>query len=430
MARKGYPPLGGEPLGYAVAANGESARLKEHLVVKHYSNTAALLVERVPEILSRWDHRVRREIPASGPQEALVLQNNLGLLLGEVARALSPGGRLEAAVEELNLSEDHGGHRATLVEYSMGEMFLEYRLLRQTILEVLDEHESLPPGEREVINDALERAMQEAVGGFARVQKVAEHAAYERERRIAQVLQRPLLRSVAEGEVDGFALAACYEPAWDEAEVGGDFLDVFTLPDDRAALVVGDASGKGVEAAAHNTQVKDLLRAFLREEPDQPGRALARVNNAVCDTLQALRPADLETFIVVAVLVLDPRGPEALYASAAAEPLLLLRAGGAAQAVARPALPLGVQRDTRYDQAAVHLEAGDTALLLTDGIIEARHEGQQLGYAGMVEIAQVSMTMHSLQAAAQSILAGARGFARGRLSDDACLILARRRGCP
>jgi serine phosphatase RsbU (regulator of sigma subunit) len=410
-----------------VAADGESARLKEHLVIKHYPNTAALLIELVPEILRRWDQRVRREIPASRAQEQLVLQNNLGLLLGEVARALSPSSQFQAAVEELNLSEDHGGHRATLAEYSIGEMFLEYRLLRQTILEVLDEQRSLPPDEREVINDALERAMQEAVGGFAGVQKAAEHAAYERERRIAQVLQRPLLRSVAEGEVAGFALAACYEPAWDEADVGGDFLDVFTLPDGRAALVVGDASGKGVEAAAHNTQVKDLLRAFLREEPDQPGRALARVNNAVCDTVEALNPVDLEMFIVIAVLVLDPRVPEARYAAAGAEPLLLLRAGGEAQAIQCPALPLGVQRDTAYHQTTVRLAPGDAALLITDGITEARHDGQQLGYAGMVEIAQVSITALSLQEAAQSILAGARGFAQGRLSDDACLILARRR---
>jgi serine phosphatase RsbU (regulator of sigma subunit) len=305
-------------------------------------------------------------------------------------------------------------------------MFLEYRLLRQTILEVLDEHRSLLPDEREVVNDALERAMQEAVGGFAGVQKAAEHAAYERERRIAQVLQRPLLRSVAEGEVEGFALATCYEPAWDEADVGGDFIDVFTLPDGRAALVVGDASGKGLEAAAHNAQVRDVLRAFLREEPDQPGRALARVNNVVCDTVEALDPVDLETFIVVAILILDPRVPEALYASAGAEPLLLLRAGGEAQAVARPALPLGVQRGTIYDQTTVRLATGDAALLITDGITEARHGGEQLGYAGMVEIAQVALTAPLLQEAARSIMLGAHGFAKGRLSDDACLILARR----
>src|SRR5437868_2641328 len=126
---------------------------EEHPLSKNYADTAALLLQRAPDILRRWDRRVRREIPASRAQQPLVLQNNLGLLLAEVARALTPTRPIQATVRGLNLSQDHGGHRATLSEYSIGEMFLEYRLLRQTILEVLDEQRSLFPDEREVINN-------------------------------------------------------------------------------------------------------------------------------------------------------------------------------------------------------------------------------------------------------------------------------------
>jgi serine phosphatase RsbU (regulator of sigma subunit) len=222
---------------------------------KNYPETAALLLKQAPEILRRWDRRVRQEIPASRAQQPLVLLNNLGPLLVEVARALSPTGQPEATIEGLSLSQDHGGLRAALAEYSLGEVFLEYRLLRQTVLEVLDAERSLPPEEREVINNALERAMQDAVSRFALVHHDAErergdearrmaaelNAAYERERRIAQVLQRPLLLSVAEDMVPGLFLATFYEPAWDEADVGGDFLDIFMLPDGQVALVVGDA---------------------------------------------------------------------------------------------------------------------------------------------------------------------------------------------
>jgi serine phosphatase RsbU (regulator of sigma subunit) len=74
----------------------------------------------------------------------------------------------------------------------------------------------------------------------------------------------------------------------------------------------------------------------------------------------------------------------------------------------------------------VRLDPGDTALLGTDGLTEARHGGEMLGPAGLVQLAQQSLQAPSLQEAGQAILAGARAFAGGVLSDDACLILARR----
>jgi serine phosphatase RsbU (regulator of sigma subunit) len=248
----------------------------------------------------------------------------------------------------------------------------------------------------------------------------------KRERRVAQVLQRPLLRKVAEDEVPGLSLATLYEPAWDEADVGGDFYDVFALPAGRVALVVGDASGKGIEAAAHNTHVKDVLRAFLREDPIHPGLALTRLTHAVCDVLQAWEPVDLGMFIVLSLLVLDPLAGEAVFASAGAEPLLVVRASGTAEVVERPALPLGVEPGTVYTDTLVRLEPGDTVVMITDGITEARVGSKQLGYTGMMELAQRGLKATSLQDAGKAILAGARAFAGGALSDDACLILARR----
>jgi serine phosphatase RsbU (regulator of sigma subunit) len=407
----------------------------------NYPNTANLLLRQAPEILRRWDWRVRREIPASRAQASLVLQNNLGQFLTEVAKALSPTDKPVVTIKGLTLSQDHGGHRASLIEYSTGEVFLEYRLLRQTILEVLDEERSLPPEEREVINDSLERAMQDAVSRFALVHQEGERergdvarrlaaelqAAYDRERRITQVLQRPLRVAVAEDAIPGLSLATFYEPAWDEADVGGDFLDIFALPDHQVALVIGDASGKGVEAAAHNMHVKDVLRAFLREEPRHPGAVLTRVNHTVYDTLQSLEPADLETFIVAAVLVVDPLAGEALYATAGAEPLLVVRGNGEAEAVECPALPLGIEAETVYRETVVRLEPGDTAVLLTDGVTEARVHAELLGYEGATQLVRQSLQAPTLPAAAAAILAGARAFAGGRLPDDACLILARRR---
>jgi serine phosphatase RsbU (regulator of sigma subunit) len=249
---------------------------------------------------------------------------------------------------------------------------------------------------------------------------------YERERRITHVLQRPLLLKVAEDAVAGLSLATIYEPAMDEAEVGGDFLDVFALPNGRVALVVGDASGKGIEAAAHNTLVKEMLHAFLREDPGHPGVVLARLNNVVCDTLHSAGPGDLGTSIVVALLVIEPATGRGIYVSAGAEALLVVRASGETETVSGRGLLLGVEPGAGYDERAVSLEPGDITLMVTDGITEARDEGELLGYDGMVAVAGRALAAPSLQEAAQAILEGARAFARGRLTDDACLILARR----
>jgi sigma-B regulation protein RsbU (phosphoserine phosphatase) len=147
----------------------------------------------------------------------------------------------------------------------------------------------------------------------------------------------------------------------------------------------------------------------------------------VYDTLQTMDPVELEMFIVLALLVLDPLAGVGAYAAAGAEPLLVVRSSGAAEVVERPALPLGVELETVYEEAPVRLESGDTAVLLTDGITEARIGSELLGYKGMVELAQRGLQAPSLQEAGEAILAGARAFAGGALSDDACLILARRR---
>lgn len=254
-----------------------------------------------------------------------------------------------------------------------------------------------------------------------------QKAAYEREHRIAAILQRPLLLKVAEDAVAGLSLATFYEPARADAEVGGDFFDVVPLVGNGVALIVGDTCGKGLEAAVHNTHVKDVLRAFLRESPWCPGAILARLNNVVCDALDAQDPDQDFRFVVLSLVILETGTGKASYSSAGAEPLLVVRSEGKAEIFVRPGLPLGIQRDTLYDATPVQLAPGDTAVLVTDGITEARHGCDLLGYPGMVQLATQALQAPTLEESGQEILAGARAFARSGLADDACLLLARRR---
>ncbi len=152
--------------------------------------------------------------------------------------------------------------------------------------------------------------------------------AYEREHRIAGVLQRSLLRSVPEDAYDGLSIATFYEAALEEAQVGGDFFDVFTLDSGKVALVVGDVSGKGLAAATCTAEIKYALRAFLRENIT-PALALARLNNFMCDARRQ-NDWDEDVFSALAVAVVDAAAGTAMGALAGAEPILRLRAGGGA----------------------------------------------------------------------------------------------------
>lgn len=275
--------------------------------------------------------------------------------------------------------------------------------------------------------------------------------AYERERAIARELQRPLAVPVAGDTFPGLTLATHYEPASGEADVGGDFFDAFSLSRGRVALAVADASGKGLRAAARAIQVKEVLRAFTREHPHGPSHVAARVNEYVRSSWRdepeashghggtegagAGSGAGGESFVTLALAVLDPLTGEASVVSAGAEPPLLMRGSGGAEAVEvaggpqAGALPLGVRAGEVYRSVPLRLDHGDTLLLTTDGLTEARRgTAEFLGLEGLAGLAEQALRESpSLQVAAHRVVEGARSFAGGRFRDDVCLLLARRK---
>ena len=263
----------------------------------------------------------------------------------------------------------------------------------------------------------------------------ALQAAFERERRITEALQRPLLLEIAEKAFPGLAVATRYEAALAEASVGGDFFDAFALPGGQIALVIADVSGKGLSAAARAIQVRDVVRAFARETPADPARALSRLNDFVCDTRHLDEPQGAEGFVCLALATLDPASGAGRVASAGCEPPLIVRAaaaGGATNVLEIHGLPLGIEPGEGYHALPFSLALGDTLLLCTDGLTEARRGREFLGYEGMTEIAARALKAQSttceepLRDAARAIVEAARDFARGVLTDDTCLLLARR----
>lgn len=191
---------------------------------------------------------------------------------------------------------------------------------------------------------------------------------FERQRRVSRSLQAGLLSSEMP-ELEGFEIAAVYEPASGEADVGGDFFDVYGLGDDRYAVVVGDVSGKGAEAAARTAMAKYMLRAFTMRNPN-PASALYYLNNALAQDLEADRFATL----VYGVFDLTTRRwtiargghpPPLLYKAASGDVIAYEELIGSI---------LGAFEDMEFEEGSFVMEPGDVLLLYTDGLIEARSE--------------------------------------------------------
>jgi sigma-B regulation protein RsbU (phosphoserine phosphatase) len=198
------------------------------------------------------------------------------------------------------------------------------------------------------------------------------------------------------------------------------------------AVAIADASGKGLSAAVRTIQVKDVLRAFTREYPHSPAAIVARLNDFVCDT-HLFDDAD-EAFSCLTLAIVNPQTGEGSLVSAGCEPALLVRADGATEEMEVSGLPLGIERNELYTAHPFRLLPGDTLVLVTDGITEARRgRGKSidfLEYEGMTTLAQEALrqaaALPSLRDAAKAILDGARSFGGGSLSDDACVVLVRR----
>jgi serine phosphatase RsbU (regulator of sigma subunit) len=166
--------------------------------------------------------------------------------------------------------------------------------------------------------------------------------------------------------LEGWQIAPYYQPA---REVGGDFYDFFELEDGQIGLAVGDATGKGVPAALAVTASCSMLRAVAQDSGYSPGEVLGRVN----ETLVARIPPNM--FVTCFYAILDPNSCTLSYANAGHDLPYLWHAGAAEELRAR-GMPLGLMPGMEYEEKQIVLQEGDSALLYTDGLVEA-HDPQR-----------------------------------------------------
>jgi serine phosphatase RsbU (regulator of sigma subunit) len=194
---------------------------------------------------------------------------------------------------------------------------------------------------------------------------------YSQTQNVALQLQRAVLPDDL-SDIPGWQIAAHYSPGG-HADVGGDFYDAVRLADGSLAVFIGDVMGHGVAAAAAMAHMRAAVRAYLSIDPD-PGVLVGRL-----DTMFATLQVGQLVSLVYGVV--NPAGSRLRLVSAGHYPPLLVAPDGSsrfAETVPQRLLGVGpVERRVSEWQ----LEAGSVVLLYTDGLIERREEGIDLGLA-------------------------------------------------
>ena len=192
----------------------------------------------------------------------------------------------------------------------------------------------------------------------------------EQELLLARQIQRTFLPHSLP-ELPGWSLDVRWRTA---REVGGDFYDIFDLPDGRLGLVMADVADKGMPAALFMVLTRTLVRATV-QSATSPAEVLRRVNDAlVPDAQQGM-------FITLVYAVLDLKTGELEYANAGHNPPLLLRNRSlSVEQLEKSGMALGVLDGSQMEERQVQLEPGDYLVFYTDGVTEAfSPEGEMYG---------------------------------------------------
>ncbi|WNI19503.1 SpoIIE family protein phosphatase [Streptomyces sp. ITFR-21] len=215
-----------------------------------------------------------------------------------------------------------------------------------------------------------EQARREAeeAGRAAEAARRAADTDRARLREVLAVIRRSLLPEVLP-RIAGLESAAYYHTAAPD-RLGGDFYDLFALDEGRWACFLGDVCGKGPEAAALTSLARYTLRTAVLHDPD-PATALTTLNTMLYE--QYTGSDSRYCTAVLAVLERAGAGFTVRLASGGHPPPLLLRADGTADYVdSVGGLLIGILPESRFARLRIDLRPGDTLLLYTDGLTEAR----------------------------------------------------------
>ena len=234
---------------------------------------------------------------------------------------------------------------------------------------------------------------------------------------VGRIVQEGLLAEIPKRAV-GLEIGHVYLSARERAQLGGDFLDFFTVGSDGATFVIGDLAGHGLEAAADSVMLRSLFRGFMREKPDMQD-AMARLNRVLTSELKS------GLFATALAVTYDLSGTVSLVSAGHPYPVVwdghcrMLEIEGAA---------LAIDRSSSYALERFALPEGGMLVAYTDGLTEAK--GIALERFGDKRIIDAIEEMAGLPArqVAEHLVDNALRHTGGHFQDDVVVLVIKRGG--
>ena len=239
----------------------------------------------------------------------------------------------------------------------------------------------------------------------------------QQNKHISQALQSGMKNDLQ--KVEGISAEGIYSSATADAFVGGDFYSMIKLPGRRACIIMGDVSGKGIEAASISSAVKTALSAYAWEGRT-PARMVATLNEFL------LGFSRVETFATLFVGIVDLTTSSLMYCSAGHPPAILVSAqSGDAELLDVQSGVVGAFHDMEYKNGTVRLHEGDILLLYTDGTTEARSpEGAFFGETGLRDMI-MNEVPQGFDGLLNRFLSTLDRYTGRRLDDDVAMVALR-----
>ncbi len=208
----------------------------------------------------------------------------------------------------------------------------------------------------------------------------------EHELEIASDIQRKLLPSKPP-ELSGYDIAGTYHPSH---EVGGDFFDFITLPDDNLGIALGDVSGKGIPASLLMATVRTALRVQA-ENIYAMRDIVGRVNRAVYEDTSA------DEFVTLFYGVLNADDRMLTYVNAGHNTAILVR-DGEVRRLDPSGPPVGILPTLLAGEERLKLEIGDALIIFTDGYPDAPGaDGTMFGEDRVLKVLQSAATLSAVE---------------------------------
>jgi sigma-B regulation protein RsbU (phosphoserine phosphatase) len=254
--------------------------------------------------------------------------------------------------------------------------------------------------------ESRNRQLEERVETESRALQVHQED-FERAREIQQALMPITLP-----QIDGCDLAAGCQPA---RMVGGDYFDAIRLGGARAAIAIGDVSGKGMAAALLMSNLQAIVRAFAPGGL-APHELCAKANQLIAGNVA---PGKYITFFYA---IVDTARMTLDYCNAGHNPPILRRRDGAIERLGEGGPVLGVLPGATYAAGAAELRSGDCLVLYTDGISEAFNAAdEEFGEERL--IGALDQPAGRAEESRQRIMAAVTKFSNGNFHDDATMMI-------